>query len=328
MARTVGEEAKSSIDAWNDSKAMLAGKPRMAAQEANFNDVAGEWIRQQAPRWSDRHRRSVEGALRRHVLPALGRRPIAAIHSADVLDTLKELTDRGQLETATRCRQRIASIFDYAMTTRRCEANPAVGIRSAPFPTRHEPKQAIEPDEFLEILQRIDSHAAPIVRLALKFMVLTVARPREMHGACWCEFDLERREWCIPAERMLTRREHIVPLSAQAIAVLDELKTYTGGRLYAFSSGMPERPLRHVALVSALHRLRGQYRTTFHGFRRFAFTLLWELQIPTDVVEHQFGNPWKRLMCCSLYPERSWLGARHQLMQKWADRLDDIRRVG
>lgn len=324
MARTIGQEAKSRMKA---SKAILAGNRKVAARGASFDAVVGDWLNQQAPRWTDKHRRSVVSTLSRHVLPALGWRPISAIQPADVLDTLKRLTDCGQHETATRCRQRIASIFDYAMATRRCEANPAAGIRSAPCPTRREPKHVIGPEEFLDMLQGIDDYANPIVRLALKFMVLTVARPREMHGARWDEFNLEHREWRIPARRMPRSREHIVPLSTQAIAVLDELKTYTDGRLYAFSTGMPERALHRLTLLTALYRLRGQHGTTYHGFRRFAFTLLGESHMALDVVEHQFGNPWKCLTR-SLFPARSWLGARHQLMQAWADRVDDIRRGG
>lgn len=294
----------------------------------DFNTVAREWLDKQSALWTGKHRRCVENALSQHIFPVLGKLPITAIEPADVLRALKTLDDSGRHETAHRCHQRIDAIFVYAIATLRCKTNPAVVIKGALAPVVHVPMSAVAPDELPELIRRIDTYdGEPVTRLALRFMLLSFVRTGELIGARWSEFDFEAREWLIPAERMKRRLEHIVPLSRQAIEVLNDLKERTGNRTYVFSTHRFDKPMSNNTVLYALYRLGYHSRMTGHGFRAVASTILNELQANPDIIERQLAHvPENEVR--DVYNRAKWIDQRHLLMQQWADHLDHIEHGG
>lgn len=162
---------------------------------------------------------------------------------------------------------------------------------------------------------------------ALKLAPLTFVRPGELRNATWSEFDLDAAEWNIPAERMKTRQAHLVPLSTQAVAVLEELRDLTGNRLHVFPSTRdPKRPMSENTVNAALRRMGFDKDTmTGHGFRATARTVLDEtLGFRPDFIEHQLAHA-VRDPNGRAYNRTAHLAERRKMMQAWADYLDTLR---
>lgn len=160
----------------------------------------------------------------------------------------------------------------------------------------------------------------------MKLAPLVFTRPTELRAAQWGEFDLEAAEWRIPAERMKMRRPHIVPLSAQSVAILRELQPWTGTGKYLFPSVRTEtRPLSDATMLNALRRMGYQKdEMSVHGFRSIASTLLNELGYNRDWIERQLAHG-ERNEVRAAYNYAEYLSERRRMMQEWADYLDRLR---
>lgn len=303
-------------------------KAAKVPQAESFKTVAREWLTKQSVIWTDKHFSSVQGALERHIFPRIGAKPLTAIDAADVLDSLKALDDSGRGETAHRCHQRIAAVFAYGIATRRCRTNPADGIRGALTPVVHTQMSAIEPKDLPVLISRIDGYDGDAVtRLSLRFMLLTFLRTGEMIHAQWDEFDLDMKEWNVPGSRMKRRLDHIVPLSRQAIALLDELRKINGQSAFVFRSPRHDKPISTNTMLYALYRLGYHSRMTGHGFRAVASTILNEMQVNPDVIERQLAHvPGNEVR--GAYNRAKWIDQRHAMMQLWADHIDAIQQGG
>src|SRR5690606_4702863 len=196
-------------------------------------------------------------------------------------------------------------------------------------PVATENRAAItDPAKVGELLRAIDAYQGqPAVMYALKLAPLVFVRPGELRGAEWSEFDFDGAEWRIPAERMKMAERHIVPLSTQAIALLDELKPLTGhGRFLFPSIRTAERCISDGTLNAALRRLGyASDEQSSHGFRTIARTLLHELGFHPDVIELQLAHK-PRDKVRAAYNRAERLAERRKMMQAWADYLDGLRK--
>jgi len=303
-------------------------KAAKVPQAESFATVAREWLTKQSVIWTHKHFLSVQGAMERHIFPRIGALPLTAIDAADVLGSLKALDETGRGETAHRCHQRIAAVFTYGIATQRCRTNPADGIRGALTPVVHTQMNAIDPNELPELISRIDGYNGDAVtRLGLRFMLLTFVRTSEMIHAQWHEFDLEIKEWNVPGQRMKRRLDHIVPLSRQAIALLDELREINGQSAFVFRSPRHDKPISSNTLLFGLYRLGYHSRMTGHGFRAVASTILNEMQVNPDIIERQLAHvPENEVR--GAYNRAKWIDQRHTMMQQWADHVDAIQGGG
>ena len=193
------------------------------------------------------------------------------------------LEQRGNYETSRRVLQIINQVFRYAVITGRAKHNIAADLRGALRPRKTVHRAAVlEPEKVGQLLRDIDAYKGyfPLV-CALKLAPLVFTRPTELRAAQWKEFDLESGEWRIPAERMKMRRQHLVPLSRQAISILRELQKYSGEGIYLFPSIRTEvRPISDATMLNALRRMGYQkHEMSVHGVRSIASTLLNELGI-------------------------------------------------
>jgi integrase len=188
-----------------------------------------------------------------------------------------------------------------------------------------EHRSAISQGELPDFLKKIDSYSGyPITKLALRLIILTFVRTGELRGARWEEFDVDQGEWRIPAERMKMRSPHIVPLSPQALAVVEELRPLTGHFDLLFPSQRDqEKPISENTLLYALYRLGYHKRATVHGFRALASTVLNETGFRPDVIERQLAHV-ERNKVRAAYHRSEYLEERQKMMNWWGECIESM----
>lgn len=314
------------IDPADHRKAHKAARADRAAN--SFEVIAREWFAKFAAGWVTGHADKIIRRLERDVFPWLGQRPIADISAPELLAALRRIEERGAMETAHRALQNCGQVFRYAIATGRAERDLSADLKGALAPVRQTHLAAItEPKAVGELLRAINGYRGSLVtKCALRLAPLLFVRPGELRNAEWCEFDLERAEWNIPAARMKMREPHLVPLSRQALEVLAELKAVTGGGQYLFPGARtPKRPMSNNAVLAALRRMGyGKEEMTGHGFRAMARTILDEvLKVRPDYIEHQLAHA-VRDPNGRAYNRTAHLAERREMMQRWADYLDRL----
>ena len=327
-ARVKASEARKLLSGGQDPSEARKTLKRQAivSAENSFEVVAREWIAAKSPAWTPRYASFMEKRLENDLFPKLGGRPITGITAPELLSVLRVIENRGASELANRALQFCGQIFMYGIATGRAERNPANDIKGAL--KTHVKKhfahlKAVELPEFLAKLKAYDGH--PQTKLAVKLLVLTFVRTTELRGATWNEIDLDKAEWHITAERMKMRRSHIGPLSRQAVAAFKDLQRLNGHWKYVFPN--QHKPIKHMsenAVLYALYRMGYHDRTTGHGFRHTASTILNESGLFTgDAVERQLAHVQGNKVR-GAYNHAEYLPERRKMMQWWADYLDEI----
>lgn len=332
-ARAKREQAKKLIAAGTDPSVQKK-LDRIAAETAErltFGLIAAEYIDNLKATGSAASTVEKNRWLLEDLAKPLARRPIADITPAELLDLLKRIEKSGRRETARRLRGKIGSVFRLAVVTLRANYDPTIALHGALLRPNTKSRAAITDERaFGGLLRSIDEFDGwPSIRAALKFSALTFARPGEVRGAKRSEINFEKGVWRISAERTKMRRPHDVPLSRQAVAVLEDIWTLSDlGELIFPSPRSPTKSLSENALNSALRRMGyAQDEMSAHGFRSTASTILNENGFNPDVIEaalgHQSENEIRRA-----YNRATYWKERVALMQKWADMLDEFRARG
>ena len=276
------------------------------------------------PSW--RNKKHAAGWIRTlelYAFPLIGNKPIDRIKRADVLAVLKPIWST-RPETARRVRQRLRTIFHWAMAYDFIEVNPAGEVINGALPSMPKVKEhfrAIPYREVRSALEAIESsHASLAARLCFRFLILTATRSGEARGACWSEIDLQGREWRIPSQRMKAGLEHRIPLSSQAVKLLNEASVLRDETDLVFPSPLRRGgQLSDMTLMKVLRSLGLADRATVHGFRSsFKDWTQEQTDTPWAVSEaalaHTRGNSTEQAYARSDLFER-----RRDLMQKWAD---------
>ena len=330
-ARKARDAARTSASA-GDDPALAKRRERITAKVAlgtSFGAVALEYIEKaeregRAPatiaklRWA-----------RGWLMPALGHRPVAQVEPHELLAVMKRLETKDQLETARRVRAFASRVFRYAVATARAKADPAallLGAVAAPRPRNL--AAIIEPKRVGELLRAIDAYSGqPVTRFALALSPHVFVRPGELRQAEWSEIDAEAAVWRIPAARMKKRREHVVPLSRQALAILAEACALTGGGRLVFPAlGKRDRPMSENTVNVALRRMGfGASEMTAHGFRAMASTLLNESgHWSPDAIERALAHKDADQVRAAYHRGAHWK-ERVAMAQWWSDHLDTLR---
>jgi integrase len=264
------------------------------------------------------------------VFPEIGSRSISGLEAPDLVRMVKAIEARGVLDIAKRALQTTGQVFRYAVAHGHATRNPATDIKPTDVlkPRKRSNFARIDAKELPDLMRKIEGYAgAATTRLALKLMALTFVRTSELIGARWSEFDLEAERWDIPAERMKMRTPHIVPLSRQAIEVLQVLKTITGGRELLFPGERDHsKSMSNNTILAALARMGYKHRMTGHGFRGLASTILHEQDFDHHHIELQLAHM-ERNAVSAAYNHALYLGQRARLMQHWADYLEGCTRA-
>jgi len=292
-----------------------------------FEAIAREWLENQTKVLAAGTLRLTRRRFETWAFPIIGAQPMRTLEPPELLRLLRRIEAKGKHETASRVRQRIGQVFRYAIATGRADRDPTADLKGALMPAATQHRAAITtPAEFGALLRAIDGYSGqPASRAALRLAPLTFVRPGELRMARWPEIDLEAAIWRIPSTRMKMKREHIVPLSRQAVAILRELHPVTSHRPYVFESVRPGRPLSENTMNTALRTMgySGDMMTP-HGFRASASTLLHELGWAPEVIELQLAHA-QRSQVAAAYNRSARLEERRRMMQAWADYLDSLR---
>lgn len=332
----------------DDAKALLAhdidpsdaNKAKKAAREEaatnSFEVIAREWHTKFTPTWSSSHAYWVLRRLEQYVFPDIGARPIADLKAPDVLKVLRRI-EAVALETAHRVKFVLGQVFRYAVGSGRAERDPTADLKGLLPPRSQKHHAAItDPKEVAGLLRAIDNfNGTFVVKCALQLAPLVFLRPGELRQAEWSEFDLESAEWNIPIERIKLKKrvkedrkgeKHLVPLSSQAVTILQDLKALTGQSKYVFPNARSfARPMSNMAIGAALDRMGFKDEMTPHGFRAMARTILDEvLQSRIDLVEHQLAHAVKDPNGRA-YNRTAHIAERRKMMQIWADYLDGLK---
>lgn len=288
-----------------------------------FEELAREWIEKRRHEWAPSSIRVKLIYLEKYVLPKLGERPINAITSPEVLEFLREIEARGTLDTTRRVMQMCGQIFRYGIATGQAERNPVPDLRGALKTPVVKHRAYLKEKELPDFLRTLDTYdGKPLTKLALRLLLLTFVRTIELRGMKWEEIDWEAGLWRIPAERMKANAGHVVPLSSQAVNVLQELKKLSGHRQYVFPNDHnPSAYMSENAMLYALYRMGYHSRATGHGFRSTASTILNEQGFRPDVIERQLAHTEKDSVRAA-YNHAQYLPERREMMQWWADYLD------
>jgi integrase len=299
--------------------------------ENSFEMVAREWFNKFSAVWTPSNRERVLRRLVKSVFPLIGAKPINEVKAGELLAALQVIEKRGALETAKRTLQDCGRIFRYGVATGRCEYDIAAALRGALPPAKGGHLAAItEPRELGALLRAIDTYSLSsiIVGTALRLTPYLFVRPGELRKAEWVEFTLEGSDplWVIPAERMKMKEKHFVPLAPQVLAMLHDLRQYSGHTKYLFPSPRTDkRPISDMTLTAGLQRLgyTGDIHTV-HGFRATASTILNEQGYNRDWIERQLAHG-ERNSIRAAYNHAEYMPERRKMMTEWADYLDSLR---
>lgn len=289
----------------------------------SFENVAYEWYNNQRPKWTSRYAGYVLKRIKADIFPALRLKSINKITAPELLTVLRTIETRGAIEIAHRALQTCGQIFRYAIATGRAERDISMDLRGALKTKKVEHHARLEEKDLPEFLQKLEIFDGEYqTKLAMKLLLLTFVRTIELRGAKWKEFDFNKKEWRIPAERMKMKSQHIVPLSTQTIAILNELQKLTSHREFLFPNrNRPRTFISENTILYAIYRMGYHSRATAHGFRATASTILNEYGFIPDVIERQLAHTERNKVRAS-YNHAQYLLERRKMMQWWADFLD------
>jgi integrase len=320
-------------------KAERAAKATSSA--TTFEGVARElYVIKSAPGgWSEAHSSQWMRGMEKDLFPWIGSLPLACLSAPVLLETLRRVEKRGAVRSAHDLRESAGQVFRYGIQTARCVSNPAADLRGALKQYNEQHLAAVlEPAAAGDLLRAIgDYQGHPVTRAALALSALVFQRPGNVREMEWREVDLEAALWAIPAAKMkrtahgkANGRPHLVPLAAQAVAALTDLKPLTGHGKYVFPSLLTgERCMSENTIRTALRRMGySNDDMTAHGFRAMARTIMVEkLGVPADVIEAQLAHG-KSGPLGAAYDRAEFMEQRRYMMSMWADYLDKLRAGG
>jgi len=327
QAREKRFEAKQALSRGEDPGALKKAAKEKVIQETTttLKAVAEEWLSHQAGRWEANTLARARASLEADIFPTLGSSPMSAITPKQIMEAVKKIEGRGAGEIAMRVLQRVKAIYRYATTHQHIDRNPMVDLVPSEIlkPRRVQHRAALRPVDLPEFLAKLDIYEGdPHTIHALRLLMLTAARPGEVRSARWGDFDLDAKLWRIPAERMKMRTPHIIPLSTQAIEILQLLKELTGnGPLLFPGDRNPKKSMSNGTILVALRRMGYQGIMTGHGFRGLASTVLHEQGFEHEHIELQLAHS-PRNAVSAAYNHALYLSPRAKMMQWWSNYLE------
>lgn len=290
-----------------------------------FESVANELLAVKAKNCSDSYHKKISGGIRANLFPMLGALPIQSIDAPILREALRKIENRGSLDMLGNVRRWAGEVFDYAKAHGQYTGdNPADALLRNVFEKHQgERMRALDWAEIPSFMATLDTiKAAPETVCAIRLLLLTACRPGEVLGASWAEIHPLKARWDVPKERMKARRPHSVPLSKQALAVLEELRALTGKREYLFPAriGSKGATLSGMALLKAVRRVAGK-DIHAHGLRATFSTHVSEsLKWPDAVKEAALAHSKQGVE--GAYDRATHYAERVKLMQWYADEID------
>jgi len=325
QARALRDEAKKKLAEGIDPS--FAKKEEKLVRDVQLNNtfqaVALEWHGTKVSRWSEGYASDIIEAFNKDIFPYIGQQPVNEIKPLVLLNVLRRMESRGATEKAKKVRQRCSEVFRYAIVTGRAEYNPASDLTSAMsgHESKHYPFLTVE--ELPDFFKALSGYTgSPLVVLAARLLILTGVRTGELRGAFWSEFDLEKAVWEIPAERMKMKRPHLVPLSTQALEIVQQLKVMSGQYPLVFPGrNDPRKTMSEASINQVFKRIGYTGKVTGHGFRHTMSTILHEEGFNTAWIETQLAHVVKNAIR-GTYNHALYLEGRRKMMQWYGDYVD------
>ncbi|MEN4524165.1 integrase domain-containing protein [Pantoea agglomerans] len=305
-------------------QAEVAEEQQQIALDSVFSTVAANWFQLKSKSVTPDYAKDIWRSLEKDVFPAVGEIPVQQIKARALVEALEPIKARGALETVRRLVQRVNEIMIYAVNTGLIDANPASGIGMAFEKPKKQNMPTLRPEELPNLMRSlIVSNLSLTTRCLIEWQLLTLVRPAEASGTKWSEINLDERLWTIPAERMKAKREHIIPLSPQALGILEIMNSISSHREHVFPSrNDPKQSMNSQTANAALKRIGYGGKLVAHGLRSIASTALNEAGFNPDVIEaalaHSDKNEVRRA-----YNRSTYLQQRIELMNWWGNEVSN-----
>ena len=281
-AREKRNQAKLLLDQGKDPAEVKKQAKRQKAALKRFEEIARAWHANREEGLDPAHAKRIINRMERDVFPVIGQRPIAKIDAPEILDMIRIVEARGALDVSRRLKQGVSQVFRFAIASGWITTDPTLGLNDALKPKPPVQHMARVPlSEFPALVRAIQSYDGEettrrreITRDALLFTLLTWARTSETRFATWDEFEnLEGPDplWRLSPQRMKMEREHLVPLSRQAVELLGRRRRDTDSD-FVFPGAKQGKPISENTMIYACYRMGYLGRQTVHGFRGLAST--------------------------------------------------------
>lgn len=293
------------------------------AHSSTLERAARVWLAVKRATVTQAHAEDIERSLALHIFPRLGSVPVHLIGAKDAIAILEPIAARGSLETVKRLCQRLNEIFTHCVNTGVLEHNPLAGIGRAFAPPAKEHMPTLKPAELPDLMRSIARASIRITtRCLIEWQLHTMVRPSEAAGARWEEIDFTRNTWNIPAERMKKKHPHIVPLTPQALALLENMKPISGHLEFIFPADRNPKNHTHEQTANmAIKRMGYGGRLVSHGLRSLASTTLNEQGFDADIIEAALAHRDKNSVRAA-YNRAEYIERRRPLMAWWSDHID------
>lgn len=325
QARRTRDEARIQLYKNIDPNAVKNERLQQTDESILFKSLAMEWMEDRKAVIKETTYLRDLSVFEKDLFPALGEMPIDQIKGKDVLACAKKIEERGAQEMAKRSIPLAGRIFRFAIRKGIIENDPTPHLQEALKPRKVKHMARLDISEFPPFLERMDRyHGNPMIKTAIQLMTLTFVRTAELRMMEWDEIDFETKLWRIPAEKMKMAQPHIVPLSKQAIELIEGLRPLTGNKQYVFYNHSTAKPMSSNALLCVIRTMGYNGKMTGHGFRGLASTTLHEQGYMHDAIEiqlaHRVGNA-----VSQAYNHAQHLEYRTKMMQEWSDFIDSLR---
>lgn len=283
-----------------------------------FSVVAGRWFQLKSKSVTEDYAKDIWRSLEKDIFPTIGEIPVQALKARTIVEALEPIKARGALETVRRLVQRINEIMIFAVNTGLIDANPASGVGMAFERPKKNNMPTLRPEELPKLMRSlVMSNLSITTRCLIEWQLLTLVRPSEASGTQWAEIDFNLNLWVIPAERMKAKREHVVPLSKQALDILEVMRPLSGNRQYVFPSrNDPKQSMNSQTANAALKRIGYGGKLVAHGLRSIASTALNEASFNPDVIESALAHTDKNEVRRA-YNRSTYLEQRKEMMSWW-----------
>ena len=293
------------------------------AYTLTFEYTAKKWLKLKEPKVSEVYYNKITNRLESYIFPKLGKLPLHKIYAVETIEVISPLADQGKLETVKKICRWINEIMLYAVNTGLIYANPLSGIGKAFDAPKVVNLPTLKPDELPELMLRINNASIKLVtRCLIEWQLHTMVRPNEAAGTRWEEVDFEKALWTIPPERMKKNRPHLIPLSPQALALLEVIKPISGNREFVFpADNSPRKSANSQTVNMALKRMGFKGKLVAHGLRALASTTLNDQRFDPDVIESALAHLDKNSIRAA-YNRADYLEPRKIMMCWWSEHIE------
>lgn len=300
----------------------IVSEQRQIELDSVFSTVAANWFQLKSKSVTPDYAKDIWRSLDKDVFPAIGEIPVQEIKARTIIEALAPIKARGALETVRRLVQRINEIMIYAVNTGLIDSNPTSGVGMAFERPKKQNMPTLRPEELPDLMRSlVMSNLSIPTRCLIELQLLTLVRPSEASGARWAEIDIDAKLWTIPAERMKAKREHIVPLSTQALDILEVMKPISAHREHVFPSrNDPKQAMNSQTANAALKRIGYGGKLVAHGLRSIASTAMNEAGFNADVIEAALAHSDKNEVR-KAYNRSTYLLQRKELMEWWGSEI-------